>query len=115
MGGYAAEYADPRWLRCEAVHGRASKPGDPVLGGERVPAPWRQVSRQAQSAFLNHRGVPVAHASVVEEVAQRPSRDAVSWCWDSAALGGRGNPRAECLTLGRAVKQSALAYVAEAG
>jgi hypothetical protein len=54
--------------------------------------------------------------SVVEEVAQRPSRDAVTrGCDGLPSWVGCGNPIAECLTLARAVKQSASGYVAEAG
>jgi len=56
-----------RWLRCEAPWRRASKPGDPVLEG--------------------------ARASVVEEVAQRPSRDAVTRGWEWLASQHRGGFR----------------------
>jgi len=56
---------------------------------------------------------------VVEEVAQRPSRNLATRCWKatgpSHGLVGCGNPTTECLTLTRAVKQSASTYVAEAG
>jgi len=56
-----------------------------------------------EAAFLDHRS-----CSVVEEVAQRPSRDVVGWGWDGsgtvlrASRLGRGRPRTSA-TVGCAV------------
>src|SRR4051812_15553347 len=71
-----------------------SRRGDPVLG-------WNQ-PRVAGSRDRPRGGLPrpprwrglatTYPPSVVEEVAQRPSRDVVSWCWEGTSLGLKAGP-----------------------